>query len=151
MLSAAVVPKTDCSFTHNICLCGGFQPSALFVVELWPLSQEPPQELVSIAPSLPFDSTSSFTAIAGTVELFAVQDRFLDSLHLGLQLVSFLFLCGFPRHLLYRNNLAPTSFTRLRLCTDVVFTLVGSVTVDTSSITDVYLIPSRPSQSGACC
>ena len=64
MLSAAVVPKTDCSFTHNICICGSLQPSALFVVELWPLSQQPPSGLVSTAASLPFDSTASFTAIA---------------------------------------------------------------------------------------
>ena len=34
MLSAAVVPKTDCSSTHVLCLCGGLG-------ELWPLSQQP--------------------------------------------------------------------------------------------------------------
>ena len=53
---------------------------------------------------------------AGTVELFAVPPvvhvllllkRFLDGLHLVFQLGRFQFLCGFPRHLLYRSNLAP--------------------------------------------
>ena len=33
-------PKTDCSSTHVLCLCGG--PSALSVVVLWLLSQQPP-------------------------------------------------------------------------------------------------------------
>ena len=40
------------------------QPSASSVVELWCLSQQPPSRLVSIAASLPFDSTASFAAIA---------------------------------------------------------------------------------------
>ena len=50
-----------------------------------------------------------------TVELFAppvisvllLLKRFLDGLHLVLQLGSFLFHCGIPRHLLHRYNLAP--------------------------------------------
>ena len=58
--------------------------------------------------------------------------RFHDIQHLVCQLGSFLFLCGFPR---------------LRPCADVVFTLVVSVAVDTSSIMDVYLYLSWSSQS----
>ena len=54
MLSAALVPKTDCSSAHVLSLCGGLssiQPSALFVVELWPCSQQPPSRFVSTAAS----------------------------------------------------------------------------------------------------
>ena len=49
------------------------QPSALFVVELWPLSQQPPSRLVSTAAPLPSDSTASWLLQRpGTAELFAV-------------------------------------------------------------------------------
>ena len=93
LLSAAVVPKTDCLSTHVLCLCGGRG-----VVDLCS-RQQPPSRLFSTAASLPCDS-----ARPGTIEPFAAPPvvsmllllkRFLDGLYLAFHLGSFLFLCGF--------------------------------------------------------
>ena len=158
VLSAAVVPKTVRLLTFSASAVV-LAPAFAFVVELWPLSQQPASRLVSILrlPSLqsPWllqrpDHVERFAA-PPVVSVLLLSKRLLDNLHLGLQLGSFLFLCGFPRHLLYRNNLASIWSTRFRLCAYVVVTLVAILAVDISSTMDVYLCSLRSSQSRACC
>ena len=56
MLSAVVVPKTVLLFPFSASAVSWQEPSALLVVELWLLSQQPPSRLVSPA--------ASFAAIA---------------------------------------------------------------------------------------
>ena len=63
MLSAAVVPKTDCSSTHVLCLCGGLG-------ELWPLSQQPLRGLSRLR--LLSLQSPWLLQRPGTVELFIV-------------------------------------------------------------------------------
>ena len=46
------------------------------------------------------------TAFVHPVAFVLLLKRFLDNMHLVFQLGSFLFLCGFPRHLLYLCDLA---------------------------------------------
>ena len=124
MLSAAVVPKTDGSSTHVLSLCGGLGSSLLLCVlssfgfSLSSLFRGLSQLRLLCLSILRLPSLQSPWLLQrpGIVELFAalvvvslllLLKRFLDSLHLVLQLNSFLFFCGFPRHLLYRSNLAP--------------------------------------------
>ena len=101
MLSAAVVPKTDCSSTHVLCLCGGLGSSLLSNL----LRGLSPLRLLCLSTQrLPSLQSPCLLQRPGTVELFAAPPvvavllllkRFLDGLHLVFQLGSFLFLCGF--------------------------------------------------------
>ena len=84
------------------------------------------------------------TAFVHPVAFVLLLKRFLDNMHLVFQLGSFLFLCGFPRHLLYLCDLASIVSARTWF-----FTLFASVAVNTSSIMDLCLYSSRSSQSRA--
>ena len=87
------IPPAVCSRSLPL-LWGWLQSSALVVVKLWILFQQPPSLFVSTANSLLYDSTAFVHPVASELLL----KRFL---HNVLQLGSFLFLCDFPRHLLY--------------------------------------------------
>ena len=129
MLSAAVVPETDCSSTHVLCLCGGLGWSLLpCLLSSFGLS------LSNLLRGFLCCNRPGFFSglVMWSCELYL--KRFVDSPHFVFQLGRFLFLCGFPRHLLYRSNLALTWCPRLRLCADVVFTLLAVLAIDTSSV-----------------
>ena len=122
MLSAAVVPKTDCSSARVLCHCGGLGSSLLLclVVELWLVSQQPPSRLVSTAASLLFrfygflrcNRPGVFSGLVLLNSLLYLllflcccsSRDFLTCPHLIFQLGRFQSLCGFPRHLLYRSK-----------------------------------------------
>ena len=114
------------------------QPSALFVVELCPCPKQPPSRFVSTAASLLF-------------RFHGVLRCNRPGIFSGLQLLNcllYLLLCTSSVAFLAIFSHRCDS---LRLCVDVVFTFVASVAVDTSSIMDVFLYPSRASQSRAFC
>ena len=131
----------------------------------WLLSQQPPSRFVSTAASLLFDSTASFAANRPgfspawlTVHLFCCtsycsmcccsSSDILTVCTLFFNLANLSSSVAFPRHLLYRSKTSHRCDS-LRLCADVVFTLIASVAVDTSSVMDVYLYSSRSSPSRA--
>ena len=101
---------TSCSLTVRLLTFSasavGFwlEPSALFVVELWPFSLQPPSWLALLQSFwlLQQPGTVELFAAPPVVSVFLLLKRFLDGLQLVFQLCRFLFLCGFPRHLLTR-------------------------------------------------